>query len=85
MRFPEVTSFWARLSIQLHQQAQREKIRRSTMDSRKISKLIHGSVRCPHCGKPAWVMATKGERANLHCSKCGMFEISVRKLEVFRL
>ncbi|MDH5442952.1 MAG: hypothetical protein OEX16_01435 [Hadesarchaea archaeon] len=55
------------------------------MDSRKISKLIHGSVRCPHCGKPAWVMATKGERANLHCSKCGMFEISVRKLEVFRL
>ncbi len=50
----------------------------------RISKLLHGPVRCPYCGKPAHTVAIEGERAELHCQKCGTFEASVRKLKLFR-
>lgn len=55
---------------------------RSVRDIRRISKLLRRLVRCPHCGKPAWVTATKGERAEVHCMKCGMFELPVEELKI---
>ncbi len=57
---------------------------RSARDARRISKLLRKPVRCLYCGQPAWVMATKEERAEVHCRKCGMFEASVGKLKLFR-
>ena len=57
-------------------------ISRSVRDIRKISKLLRKSVRCPNCGKPAWVVATKGERAEVHCMKCGTFELPVEELKI---
>ena len=55
---------------------------RSARDARRISKLLRKPVRCPHCGQPAWVMATKGDLAEVHCLKCGMFELPVKKLKI---
>ena len=59
---------------------------RSARDTRRISKLLHGPVRCPYCGKPAHTVAIdlEGEQAELHCQKCGTFETSVRELKLFR-
>ena len=57
---------------------------RSARDAMRISKLLHGPVRCPYCGKPAHTVAIEGERAELYCQKCGTFEASVRKLKLFR-
>jgi len=59
---------------------------RSFRDIRKISKLLYGLVRCPHCGKPAHTISIEigGERAEVYCQKCGTFETSVQKLKLFR-
>ncbi|MDH5443150.1 MAG: hypothetical protein OEX16_02450 [Hadesarchaea archaeon] len=56
------------------------------MDDRRISKLLHGPVRCTHCGKPAHTIAIdlEGAQAELHCRKCGTFETSARKLKLFQ-
>ncbi len=54
------------------------------MGARRISELLHGPVRCPYCGKPAHTVAIEGEQAELHCQKCGTFEASVGKLNLFR-
>jgi len=59
---------------------------RSFRDIRKISKLLYGPVRCPHCGKPAHTVAIdlESKQAEVYCQKCGTFEISSRKLRLFR-
>ncbi len=50
----------------------------------RISKLLHGPVRCPYCGKPAHTVGIEGGRAELQCQKCGTFETSVGELKLFR-
>ena len=55
---------------------------RSARDIRRISKLLRRLVRCPRCGQKAWVVATKEERAEVHCMKCGMFELPVEELKI---
>jgi len=62
------------------------KIRRLKMDSRRISSLLHGPVRCPYCGNPAHTVAIDldSKQAEVYCQKCGTFEISARKLKLFR-
>jgi len=56
------------------------------MNARRISKLLRGSVRCPHCGKPAHTIAIdlESKQAEVYCQKCGTFETSARKLKLFR-
>lgn len=57
-------------------------ISRSARDIRRISKLLRRLVRCPHCGREAWVTATKEGRAEVHCMKCGTFELPVEELKI---
>jgi len=65
---------------------EKEMSSRSFRDIRKISKLLYGPVRCPHCGKPAHTISIEigGERAEVYCQRCGTFETSVQKLKLFR-
>jgi len=59
---------------------------RSARYARRIAELLHGPVRCPYCGKPAHTVAIdlESNQAEVHCQKCGTFEISARKLRLFR-
>ncbi len=56
------------------------------MDDRRISELLHGPVSCPYCGNPAHTISIdlESNQAEIYCSKCGMFEISARKLKLFQ-